>query len=102
MPCPTSRGAPEIRPVPGQFNWEALVSTLSHAGNQLYRRHASGHIDDHFRSILALARRLARYDLVLEEDNVVITGAFIQHGITAPGLYEGRFEGIGNVSVEFV
>ncbi len=67
---------------------------------------AAGHIDDHFDSLAALARQLARFGRSLEPGQRVITGSFGKHAVTGACRLDGDFDagtarGIGQVSVEF-
>ncbi len=97
---------------PRVFDWRrfafADVSVrLSLDGSELENVAAAGHIDDHFDSLAALARQLARFGRALEPGNRVITGSFGKHAVTEACRLDGDFDagkakGIGQVSVEFV
>jgi 2-keto-4-pentenoate hydratase len=89
----------EERDIQDPINWRGLVSTVSRDDQLLQRVEAEGHIDDHFESLASLVRELARFDLGLEPEDVVITGSFTRQSISSPGRYTGVFEGLGSVSV---
>ncbi len=81
---------------------EALEVVLSGNGQELGRVASRGHIDDHFESLAALARALARYGHSLQPGHRVITGAYARTPF-AEGVYRGEFDqGIGAVEVELV
>ena len=97
---------------PRVLDWRAFafpdVSVrLSRDGGELECVAAAGHIDDHFDSLAALARQLARFGRALEPGHRVITGSFGKHAVTEACRLDGDFDagtahGIGQVSVEFV
>ena len=89
------------------FAFADVSVRLSLDGGELENVAAAGHIDDHFDSLAALARQLARFGRVLEPGNRVITGSFGKHAVTEACRLDGDFDagkakGIGQVSVEFV
>jgi 2-keto-4-pentenoate hydratase len=92
----------DFGPVPAQDVLDAVVSSISRDGEQLQRVAGEGHIDDHFASLAALARELARHGQRLESGDVVITGAYTRIGDLAPGHYVGTFSGIGDVTLDLV
>ena len=94
-------GAP-VAPLPDRSVFEKTVATFSRDGEVLEVVAADGHIDDHYLSIARLARELSKFDLAIEEGDVVITGSYAKHrdGIP-PGEYVGVFEGIGEVRATF-
>ena len=65
------------------------------------QRGSDDHIDDHFGSLATLARNLAAFGRRVEAGSLIITGAFTRAPVTAPGRFEGRFDGLGIVAVEF-
>lgn len=97
---------------PRVFDWRSFTFAdvsvrLSLDGSELENVAAAGHIDDHFDSLAALARQLARFGRALEPGNRVITGSFGKHAVTEACRLDGDFDagkakGIGQVSVEFV
>ncbi len=89
----------EVAPLPQGFDYDALTVTLTRDGEMVARVDARGHIDDHFDSIAALVRELARFDLGLEPSQRIITGAYTRISVDAPGRYEGTFSGLGSVEV---
>ena len=89
------------------FAFADVSVRLSLDGSELESVAAAGHIDDHFDSLAALARQLARFGRALEPGNRVITGSFGKHAVTDACRLHGDFDagtakGIGQVSVEFV
>lgn len=58
-------------------------------------------IDDHFLSLSILANTLGEHGEALEAGMRVITGSFSNHTVTAPGVWQASFSGIGAVSVRF-
>lgn len=92
----------EIAPLPRGFDYDALTVTLTCNGDTVSRVDARGHIDDHFESIAALVRELARFDLGLEAGQRIITGAYTRIAVDAPGRYEGTFSNLGSVAVDIV
>ncbi len=94
------------------LDWRAYPFTdvavrLSLDGSELECVAAAGHIDDHFDSLAALARQLARFGRALEPGHRVITGSFGKHAVTDACRLDGDFDagaakGIGQVSVEFL
>ena len=97
---------------PRVLDWNAYPFTevsvrLSLDGGEIENVAAAGHIDDHFDSLAALARQLARFGRSLEPGHRVITGSFGKHAVTQTCRLDGDFDagkakGIGQVSVEFV
>ena len=89
------------RPV-ADIDFEALEVTLACNGEPLQTVAASGHIDDHFVSIAALAAQLGRFGLALEAGQRVITGAFGRRPVAAPSHWRGDFgAALGTVEVTF-
>ena len=91
------------RPLDWQsFDFGALSVSLSRDGEAVETVAADGHIDDHFDSIAALARQLARFGRSLTAGSRVITGSYTRQPVTEPGRWAGDFGPvIGGVSVEF-
>lgn len=87
---------------PVSFDWDSVASGISVDGSVPDMVSANGHIDDHFQSLASLARELSKFGLALEENDIVITGAYAKHRITGPCRLDGTFTGIGDVSVSFV
>jgi 2-keto-4-pentenoate hydratase len=89
----------QVRP-PASLN--DLTVTLSCDGHEIASVASAGHIDDHYTSLAALARRLAQFGLSLEPGQRVITGAFARTPF-AIGRYRGDFGAeVGCVEVELV
>ena len=87
-----------VSPVPGRAVFERTVSTLSRDGALLQSVAADGHIDDHLLSLARLTRELSKFDLAVEEGDVVITGSFTrERDDLRVGEYVGAFAGIGEV-----
>lgn len=89
------------------FPFADVSVRLSLDGGEIENVAAAGHIDDHFDSLAALARQLARFGRSLEPGHRVITGSFGKHAVTEACRLDGDFDagaakGIGRVSVEFV
>ena len=89
------------------FAFADVSVRLSLDGGEIECVAAAGHIDDHFDSLAALARQLARFGRTLEPGHRVITGSFGKHAVTTACRLDGDFDagaakGIGQVSVEFV
>lgn len=89
------------------FPFSDVSVRLSLDGGEIENVAAAGHIDDHFDSLAALARQLARFGRSLEPGHRVITGSFGKHAVTEACRLDGDFDagaakGIGRVSVEFV
>ena len=81
---------------------DRLTVELARDGEPIERVAAPGHIDDHFASIAALTRELAKFGRGLHAGDHVITGAFTRQAVAAPARFEGRFGALGSVSVSFV
>lgn len=90
----------DFAPVPAPQILDALVSTISRDNEQLQCVAAEGHIDDHFESLAALARELAKFGHRLEDGDVVITGAFTRISELTLGRYVGTFSGLGDVALD--
>ena len=89
------------------FAFADVSVRLSLDGGEIECVAAAGHIDDHFDSLAALARQLARFGRSLEPGQRVITGSFGKHAVTSACRLDGDFDaglakGIGRVSVQFV
>ncbi|MEN3271048.1 fumarylacetoacetate hydrolase family protein [Pseudonocardia sp.] len=91
-----------VSPLPDRSVFEKTVATLSRDGEVLETVAAAGYIDDHYLSIARLVRELSKFDLAVEEGDLVITGSLASHrnGVP-PGDYVGSFDGIGEVRVTF-
>ena len=84
------------------IDFDTLEVSLERDGALVRTVAASGHIDDHFASIAALAAQLDRFGLALEPGQRVITGAFARQAVTAPSRWRGDFgSAIGSVEVAF-
>ena len=88
--------------LPSSIDLDRLKVELTRDGEPIERVAAQGHIDDHFASIAALARELAKFGRGLHAGDHVITGAFTRQAVAAPARFEGRFGALGSVSVSFV
>jgi len=91
-----------ITPVPDDFDFDALEVVLSFNGKEVERKVARGHIDDHFESLAALVRELAKFDLGLRDGQRVITGSLTRQSVTTPGRWEATFSNLGSVAINFV
>ena len=84
------------------FDFGSLNVALTLDGAEAEKVAACGHIDDHFASIAALARQLARFGRALEAGSRVITGSYTRQRVLDACRWEGDFgPEIGRVSVEF-
>lgn len=93
---------PEAQPPWAEFDFDGIVVALRRNGEPLQTVAAAGHIDDHFASIAALARQLARFGRRLAAGDRVITGSYTRHRVAAAGVYCGEFgPPFGPVRVEF-
>jgi len=89
-----------------RFQFESIAVTLHCDGDLVDSVAAAGHIDDHFDSLAALARQLARFGRSIDAGARVITGSFTKHAVSGPCRYIGDFDagaasGIGQVAVEY-
>ena len=85
-----------------RFDFERLVVSMTRDADRLETVHAQGHIDDHFDSIAALVRQLARFGLPLAAGAAVITGSFTRQPVARAGIYRGDFGApFSPVQVEF-
>ena len=82
---------PEVRRPWAAFDFDALVVALKRNDALVQTVAAAGHIDDHFASIAALARQLARFGRRLAAGDRVITGSYTRHRVAAAGIYCGEF-----------
>lgn len=82
---------PEARPPWAGFDFDGIVVALKRNGDPLQTVAAAGHIDDHFASIAALARQLARFGRSLAAGDRIITGSYTRHRVAAAGVYCGEF-----------
>lgn len=82
---------PEVRRPWAAFDFDALVVALKRNDALVQSVAAAGHIDDHFASIAALARQLARFGRRLAAGDRVITGSYTRHRVAAAGIYCGEF-----------
>ena len=79
-----------------------LAVSLRRNDAEIATVHSSGHIDDHYDSLLALVRVLAKFDRRIEAGDHVITGAFARERVEAASSWRGDFSlGIGSVKVIF-
>ena len=92
----------EMTRLSSSVDLDRLTVELARDDAPLERVSAPGHIDDHFASIAALARELAKFGRGLHAGDHVITGAFTRQPVAATGRFEGRFGGLGSVAVTFV
>lgn len=82
---------PEVRRLWAAFDFDAQVVALKRNDAPVQTVAAAGHIDDHFASIAALARQLARFGRRLAAGDRVITGSYTRHRVAAAGIYCGEF-----------
>lgn len=61
-----------------------------------------GGIDDHFKSLAALCRSLARHGHSLKRGDRCITGSFTRIPLNSPGIVSAKFTGLAPVEVRFV
>ncbi len=81
---------------------EEMVVTLLHDDAEVATVASQGHIDDHYDSLLALVRTLARFDRQIQAGDHVITGAFARERVEDTSVWRGEFSlGIGSVEVCF-
>ena len=84
------------------IDFESLVVTLACDGEAVETVAASGHIEDHFTSIAALAAQLSRFDRTLQPGQRVITGSFGRCPVQDPSSWSGDFGSeLGVVEVIF-
>jgi 2-keto-4-pentenoate hydratase len=88
-------------PVPDDFDFDALEVVLTLNGKEVERKVARGHIDDHFESIAALVRELAKFDMGLRDGQHIITGSLTRQSVDAPGRWEAHFSQLGSVAISF-
>ncbi len=91
----------EFQRVPHDFDFEAISVVLLRDGMEVERVDARGHIDDHFVSIAALARELAKFGRGLKAGQRVITGSFTRQSVKGPSEWEADFGALGTVSISF-
>ena len=82
---------PEVRRPWAAFDFDAVVVALKRNDAPVQTVAAAGHIDDHFASIAALARQLARFGRRLATGDRVITGSYTRCRVAAAGIYCGEF-----------
>ncbi len=82
---------PEVPRPWAAFDFDALVVALKRNDALVQTVAAAGHIDDHFASIAALARQLARFGRRLAAGDRVITGSYTRYPVAAAGIYCGEF-----------
>lgn len=88
--------------VPAMTQLKSLEVTLLKDGAEVATVPSAGHIDDHYDSLIALTRTLARFDLNIEAGDHVITGAYGRASVTEASAWRGEFSlGIGSVEVQF-
>ncbi|OLT14685.1 hypothetical protein BJF78_17840 [Pseudonocardia sp. CNS-139] len=93
---------PQVTPLPDRSLLQKTVATLRHGDEVVEVVEADGYIDDYYLSIARLAHELAKFDLAVEEGDLVITGSLAsRRKDLAPGDYTGAFSGIGEVNVTF-
>jgi 2-oxo-3-hexenedioate decarboxylase/2-keto-4-pentenoate hydratase len=91
-----------VTPVPDDFDFDALEVVLNFNGKEVERKVARGHIDDHFESLAALVRELAKFDLGLRDGQHIITGSLTRQSVTTPGRWDATFSNLGSVAINFV
>ena len=85
------------------FDFSELVAILSCNGTQVETRAAAGHIDDHFQSIAALSKILAKFNRQVLAGNRVITGSYTRQCVKERGIWQGDFgEILGDVEIKFI
>lgn len=88
---------------PPEFDLASIaVSLRSDSHGQRVARLSEGAFDDPYTSLSRLVRRLNRFGIPLKEGDVVITGAFSRQRVEAGQVWSASFEGVGEVSVQFV
>ncbi len=92
---------PVTSPLPDGFDWDSLVVALSRDGVEVERVAARGHIDDHFESLAALARELAKFDRGLKAGQRIITGSFTRQPVLEAARWEADFGRLGRVAIRF-
>ena len=85
-----------------ELQLEQLAVTLSCDDSEGVTVSSEGHIDNHYDSLLALVRVLAKFDRQIEAGDHVITGAYARERVVNPSTWRGEFSlGIGSVEVKF-
>ena len=85
------------------FDFSELVAILSCNGTQVETRAAAGYIDDHFQSIAALSKILAKFNRQVLAGNRVITGSYTRQCVKERGIWQGNFgEILGDVEIKFI
>lgn len=85
-----------------ELELDGLAVTLRRNEDEIATVQSQGHIDDHYDSLIALVRTLAKFDRRIEAGDHVITGAFARERVSAPSVWRGDFSlGIGSVEVVF-
>lgn len=92
---------PQTLPVPDDFDFEGLEVVLCNDGREVERVVARGRIDDHFESIAAMIRELAKFDLGVRDGHRIITGSLTRQRIESPGHWDADFSGLGSVAINF-
>jgi 2-keto-4-pentenoate hydratase len=92
---------PQTLPVPDDFDFEGLEVVLRSDGREVERVVARGRIDDHFESIAAMIRELAKFDLGVRDGHRIITGSLTHQRIDSPGHWDADFSGLGSVAIDF-
>jgi 2-keto-4-pentenoate hydratase len=88
------------RPIPRDWQPDALTVTLCHDGEVVEAVAARGHIDDHFDSLARLANRLLEFGRHLKAGERLITGAYGRQSQPDAGLWSGDFgPELGSVSL---
>ena len=92
---------PLTKPLPENFDWDSLQVVLRRDGIEVERVSARGHIDDHFESLAALARELAKFGRGLRAGEHVITGSFTRQVVHGPSRWDADFSALGCVAIRF-
>jgi 2-keto-4-pentenoate hydratase len=81
---------------------DELAVSLLRDETEIATIQSAGHIDDHYDSLLALVRVLAKFGRQIEAGDHVITGAYARERVVEPSNWRGEFSlGIGSVEVQF-
>ncbi len=83
------------------FDFESVSVALMRDGMEVERGDARGNIDDHFLSIAALARELAKFGRKLQAGQRVITGSLTRQSVKGASHWEADFGAFGTVSINF-
>lgn len=92
-----------LRPIPTDWDHDAMTVTLSHDGEPVETVAAAGHIDDHFETMARLANQLLSHGRLLRAGERAITGAFGKQNQPEVGLWRGEFGAeLGEVSLRIL